>query len=167
MFIGTAIIAVLLAVFGSSLQQQWTVFQLSRCGVSSVFFDPSGNVTWLALHKTTHHLAEIPAVCDCSHVESLDLSHSNIEDSIATVKEFPPLKLLDLSHSTLDDQSARHLVDVTATAVQASDTQLTAQGLAAMLDANHFFAIDVHNTVINRQEAEDLSEKYSVNIVCD
>lgn len=121
----------------------------------------------LAIHKTTHHLADILTVCDCSHIDSLDLSHVNIEASIASIRSFPPLKLLDLSHSTLDDQSANQLVDITAEAISVNGTQLTAKGLAAMLDANHFAGIDVRNTVINRQEAEDLSEKYSVNIVCD
>lgn len=165
-FIVTAVVAILLALFIPSVKQQWLAYQLSRYDVSAVMFDPDGDITWLAM-RSTGQLRQLLEDFDCSHIESLDLTRSQVDSSIATLNQFASLHELNLTNSTLDDQLALTMVGVTAEVLCVSDTKLTANGLTSILDANYIRTVDAQGTIINRQEAEDLSEKYSVVILVD
>ena len=165
-FIVTAVVAILLALFIPSVKQQWLAYQLSRYDVSAVMFDPDGDITWLAI-RSTGQLRQLLEDFDCSHIESLDLTRSQVDSSIAALNQFASLHELNLTNSTLDDQLALTMVGVTAEVLCVSDTKLTANGLTSILDANYIRTVDAQGTIINRQEAEDLSEKYSVVILVD
>ena len=161
-----ALCAVLFASVRPYASHAWLRYRLIQHGVTFVGFDEQGRIDWLRV-KRTNALPQILQLDDCSALQGLDLARSEVNSSLACLAGLPELTLLDFNGSTLDDQSAQHLTDVTAASFIVNDTNLTASGLASILARNHFQVVSATGTSINRQQAEDLSEEFSVEIVID
>lgn len=156
----------LFAVVRPYASHAWLRYRLVQHGVTFVAFDEQGRIDWLRV-KRTNALPEIWRLGDCSALQGLDLARSEVNSSLACLAGLPELQLLDFNYSTLDDQSAADLTDVTAAALIVNNTKLTARGLKSILARNHFQIVSATGTTINRQQAEDLSEEFSVEIEID
>ena len=166
LLLATALCAVLFAVVRPYASHAWLRYRLIQHGVTFVAFDEQGRIDWLRVERT-NALPEILQLDDCSALQGLDLARSEVNSSLACLAGLTELQLLDFNGSTLDDQSAQDLTDVTAASFIVNNTKLSASGLASILARNHFQVVSEAGTSINRQQAEDLSEEFSVEIVID
>ena len=165
LLLGTGLLAVVFAAIGPYASHAWLKYRLKQHGVVSVFFDPQGNVYWLRLERSSE-LPEVLQLCDCSHLTSLKLQNE-IDSPIVNDGSIPTLKYLDLAHSNLNDRTAAKISGISAKFCYARDTDLTTQGLAAILDRNEFRAVDVRETNITPEEAEAMAQKLGVGIRSD
>ena len=160
MLIGVALIA---GLFGVLRLVYWQKYEFTRLGISAVLRDKHGRIEYLHL-STTQYLPAIVGKFDCSRVQTLRLYGAELDSSVALTDQFPRLKVLYLNATNLDDALARQITGVSATTVYAGETDLTRKGVEALLQSNHIHVIDVRNTVITPEDAQELANQYDVKI---